>query len=529
MATRVSGILASGLLGSIVLLAILLRVGFFVGLVSGDPQDDSIYYGNALALYSEGPQYLEHYRNLPADFLANPVDQFNVRPMVTYPIAASFVLFGAGEVPATLWALTCSILSVLVAYRLGFVLHGRTVGAIAALLCTFYPLEVINGTRILSDMQVELFSSVGLLLLVEARLRRSAVFYALSGTAAAGAYLANGRGLVLLIALLGCAVLLAVFRKGDWRAPVWILAGFMAIFSVEALIYYLRTGDALLNYHIQHGAARFKYLHEFVSSFRWGRLEVRYTNGQPFELVRSVLRLDDQPTNQFGLFFFLFFTSALFSLVRGRNLLLLAVTVGLSLYLELGPVLLSIDWPHREVQYMMVFKQERYLLMLTAPLVVLAAYFLQRVGRISRIAAIVLLLVLFVTSVGAIARTRNYYRAGLSDLRTIAELVRSNPDRTFFGDLWAVLDLRIFTRYQAQNLRVLDTRTTRDEVRHACVMLGGSRGVELLADYVESTLPAFAREILDTGKAPPEWRLVEEIKGRHNPQRRQDFKVYCVP
>jgi len=83
-------------LASILLLAILLRVGFFVGLASGDPQDDGVYYGNAFALYNEGPRYLETFRNLPADFLANPIDQFHVRPMITYPIAASFALFGPG-------------------------------------------------------------------------------------------------------------------------------------------------------------------------------------------------------------------------------------------------------------------------------------------------------------------------------------------------------------------------------------------------------------------------------------------------
>lgn len=529
MPKRLSTIPTSALLGSILLLAVLLRTGFFVGLVSGDPQDDGIYYGNALALFTDGPRHLERFRSLPEDFLANPIDQFHVRPMVTYPIAASFALFGPGEVAAALWAGLCSMLSVLVAYRLGFVLHGRTVGLVAALLCAFYPLEVINGTRILSDVQLGLFSSVALLLLVEASLRRSATLYALSGFAAAGAYLANGRGLLFLIALLACGTLLAVFRKASWRAPVWILGGFLAIFSIEALLYYRSTGDPFLSYHIQSGASQYKYLHESVSSIRWGWLQVRYTNGAPLELVRSVLLLDGGPTNQFGLFFFLFFAAALFSLIRRRNLLLLTLATGLFIYLEFGPLRLSVDWPHLDVQYMMVFKQQRFLLMLTAPFVVMAAYFLCAIGRTNRLIAALLMLILFATSVAAIARTRHHYRAGLYDLRAVVDDVRSNPDRIFFGDLWAVLHLKIFTRNRASNLRVLDSGTTRDYLRHGCVMLGGSRGVELLADYVESTLPGFARDILETGAAPHDWTLVKEIKGQRNPQRRQDFRVYCLP
>src|SRR5262245_29007091 len=193
----------------VLLLALVLRSVLFVGLVSGDPQDDGIYYGNALSLREKGPEYLERYKNLPDDFVANPIDQFNVRPMITYPIAANFALFGSGEASASAWALLCSLVSVFVVYRLGTVLHDRTVGLIAALLCAFYPLEVINGTRILSDVQVGMFTSIGLLLFVEAAQRRSIAMFALSGAAAAGAYLANARGLLALIAVTACGVVMA--------------------------------------------------------------------------------------------------------------------------------------------------------------------------------------------------------------------------------------------------------------------------------------------------------------------------------
>ena len=208
----------------VLLLAIALRCAFFVGLVSGDPQDDGIYYGNALSLREKGPEYLERYKNLPADFLANPIDQFNVRPMITYPIAANFALFGSGEVSASAWALLCSMVSVLVVYRLGTVLHDRTVGLIAALLCAFYPLEVMNGTRILSDVQVGMFMSIGLLLFVEATRCRSVAMLTLSGVATAGAYLANARGLLALIAIIGCGFFMAALRKTRWDVPLWIIA-----------------------------------------------------------------------------------------------------------------------------------------------------------------------------------------------------------------------------------------------------------------------------------------------------------------
>lgn len=516
------------LLASIVIVALLLRVLFFVGLVSGDPQDDGVYYNNAFALYNDGPTYLERYRNLPPDFLANPIDQFHVRPMITYPIAATFALLGPGETQATLWALLCSLLVVVIVYRLGVVMHGRGVGLVAALLCSFYPIEVINGTRILSDVQVGLFTALGLLCLVEGARRGNLVLYALSGAAAGGAYLANGRGLVVLAVLL-CGAALQWFRqRTDWRALVSLVGGFAVVFGLEALTYGLTTGDPLLSYRIQSGAARFKYLHEPVSTIPWGRLQIEYTNGRPFELLRTVFVGDNRPTDQFGGFFFLFLAAAVYSLLRRRNRLMVMLAAALFLYLEFGPVSISIDSARRELHYLMVYKQERFLLMLTAPLAVVAAFFVVAIGRRSPLAAAAVVLLLFATSLAAIVRTRDYYRAGLTDLRAVTPYVLELGNRPVFSDFWAVHHVQIFSGYRAHNLRVLSPDTSPADVGRGCVLLGGSRGVELLADYVEGALPAFLREIVDPRDVSNDWQAVATFAGPRNMFRKTDLSLYCV-
>lgn len=248
---------ASVLLASIVVAAALLRAIFFVGLVSGDPQDDGIYYKNAFALFQDKWPHLEQFRAVPAGWLANPIDQFHVRPMVTVPIAAIFMMVGPGEVPAALWSFFCSLVTVLVMYRLGERVRPG-VGLPAALLCAFYPLEVINATRILSDVPVGMFSALSFLLLVESWKRPDTRLFAASGAAAAAAYLANARGLILLGTLLCTAIGLAARRHIPWRGAPLILAGFAAVFAIEATFYYAETGDPLLSYHIQSGAAHFK-------------------------------------------------------------------------------------------------------------------------------------------------------------------------------------------------------------------------------------------------------------------------------
>jgi hypothetical protein len=224
-----------------------------------------------------------------------------------------------------------------------------------------------------------------------------------------------------------------------------------------------------------------------------------------------------------------FFAAVGFSLARRCNLLLVALLLGLCLYLEFGPIGLSVDRPSGNLHYMMVFKQQRFLLMLTAPFLVLAAWLLRTIDSRNRAAAVLMTLVLFITSLAATAGSRDYYRSGLADLRSAADDVRLNTDKVFFGDLWAILHLRIFTRYKAQNLATLEANATRDRINDGCIMLGGSRGVELLADYVESTVPGFARTVLDSGIAPPDWTMIKEIKGERSAHRRHDFRIYCVP
>ena len=107
--------------------------------------------------------------------------------------------------------------------------------------------------------------------------------------------------------------------------------------------------------------------------------------------------------------------------------------------------------------------------MLTAPLVVLRRI-LHAVGRTSRIAAVALTIALFVTSLAAIARTREFYRNGLSDSRTMAPET-ANPNQLFFGDFWAVLHL---TLSHAIRPEPAHSRCSHDAERHqgACVMLG---------------------------------------------------------
>ena len=176
---------------------------------------------------------------------------------------------------------------------------------------------------------------------------------------------------------------------------------------------------------------------------------------------------------------------------------------------------------------MMVFKQERFFLMLTAPLVILAADFLAHLATRQRLAAGIVVFALLVTSLEAISQTQRYYRSGLQELRGVANDVRDHPERIFYSDLWAVEQLTIFTQHRSTNLRVLHSNTLLSELGNGCVVLGGGRGVELLGEYVEDSLPRFARDVLAGGEPPAGWQLLKELRGPLNAQRQHFLKMYC--
>jgi len=59
--------------------------------------------------------------------------------------------------------------------------------------------------------------------------------------------------------------------------------------------------------------------------------------------------------------------------------------------------------------------------------------------------------------------------------------------------------------------------------------LGGSRGFDVMTDYVFSISPEFIREFtLNNEKIPNNWVLIKQINENKTPTRRFDLKIYYV-
>lgn len=515
-------------LAAVLLVALALRAWFFVGLASGDPQDDGIYYGHALALSREGPTYLDRLRVRPTDGLYNPIAQFDVRPLVTFPIAAAFLLFGPGERAAVVWPLACSLATVLLAYLLGRDTADRPTGLVAALLVAVSPLDVIVGTRVLSDAPLGATTALALWLVFASSRRPHGVGWQMAAGVAAGAgCLVNGRGFIIAAAIVGLALALAATRRLERRAPLWCAVGLAAVLGADATAYAVTTGRPFQTLAIHAGAARFKYRYEPVESFDVGPVRVHATNGTVFELTETAFGRRPTPM-PLGWVFPCALAGIVYSLVTGRRRGLVLFVVALFLYFEFGPVAVGADTATPRLDYYLVFKQSRFLVVLSAAASVLTAAGVRALGARQRELAGGLVLAFAVTSVAATARASAYYRSGVADLRQAATFVLADPARPIVTDQWAAFHLDVFSGHRAANLRTFSDATTLRDLEGTCVLAGGGRGVELLAGYVESTLPPVARPFTDAGaSAPLGWRVALHVPGPRWAMRLRDLRIYC--
>ena len=350
---------------AVVSLALVLKLYFFVGLVSGDPQDDGLYYQLAVDIFRNGTQYLQRFAGLSGQATVNPIDQFAFRPLAVWPSALLFTIVGPSETAATLWPLFTSLATTAIVFRIGVVTGGLSVGIFAGLLHALLPTEVINGTRILADPPVEFFCAAALLLWLEGRRHRQAWWFVLSGFAAGCGYLAKPPALFYFGLICVWAAGDAVRRRIPAAWCACLCGGLLLVVAAEGLFDWSHTGDVWATMHVHQRAEAFKYENEPVGRTAFGRLTVLYNNGEPLDLSRAAFRLSATPTDQSGIFFY-FFAVALVCAWQRRARPMAVMGLGLFCLFEFGPAAVRFT-PPLATSAFHVAQQARFLMMMAPP------------------------------------------------------------------------------------------------------------------------------------------------------------------
>lgn len=331
----ISGVSQRTALGAIIGAALLFRTAFFIG--PGNP-DEFGYFQHAHNIFSGAFDLRNEFSGAG-------------RFLVYVPVGIFFRIFGIHNYAAALWPLLCSLTGIVLLYSIGKLLFdGRTALLSAALLAVF-PLDALNSTEVLPDAIVHVCIALSVYLFLKAHRassgKSSCVLYLLSGISAGAGYFARENAPLLFFLFV---ITFAVYKKLFKPGYLLLCAGCVVPPLAEGIYQYARTGDFLLHWRIAY---------EFNHNIKLPPDFLFYP--------RAVF----SPFGCFGVFYYVF-AAALLYLAFRRKLHTIAAPLiwflSSFVYLEFGSVSLS--------EFVPIFKTERYLSVVTIPMILIAAYFL---------------------------------------------------------------------------------------------------------------------------------------------------------
>jgi len=528
----------------ILVLALNLRLYSFSGFVSSDPQDEGIYVNKVMKTLNGKFGFRGYtqsrYKDSP---IINPANSKEFALGLIYPVAFFCNTLGFSEFNLVLWPLFCSLGSVIVIYLLGRELFNENVGLISAFLLSIFPLDVFYSTRVQIESPMLLFFGLSAFFILRTMRSKSAWNYFLSGVFLGIAYIVKTKTLIFLIfyALFVIYRLLSE-RRIDWKflyAPV----GFLLIFSITGLYYYEQCGDFLLAEHVRIKVNEYQFTkargikNESITP----NLRLFLLSSKPIYYSTLVLGQwqHRKGVDYFGYFYYFVAASIVWVFLKwivskiswrffgkrigiGNFHILMLWLIPTFIFLEFGFVKfpdITLN-PELKIDYFLIFKVPRYLIMLTYPSLIAVAYLLSDLyfNKLTRILFVFAVSFLLITSVTLIDKNLSYFSEGHNDLRAASKFFREHPDKAVYSDHLGAGYLKILDYDNKERYKRFGRSMT-----DSYVISGGSRSVDLVSRYVYSLEPSIVRN-------PPEnWIIVMIIPGEHSPHREKNMTIYYAP
>jgi 4-amino-4-deoxy-L-arabinose transferase-like glycosyltransferase len=387
--------------GLLFLLALLLRLSCFTGLIASDDLGYAMYAGRIM----DGSYHPE-------------LHHFAVRYGVIIPVGLIYKAFGVNEWTTVLFPLLASSAAPPLILALGRYLVGFHASMVAALLLTTFPVELRYASTLVPEPILQTSLAIGALLFVAAE-RKSAIWLGvLSGAAMGASYLVKEPAAFFAIAF----VLFAVFN-GQWWLALAVGGGAALVVSVEHLWYFAKTADLFFRQHaiaVQSQAIGPDFFNQALSWRLW----------------KAYPRMMLIPNEDFGLHSVFAITLSAISLIywreRSRLLLMLWAVVPF-LYLNFGTSNFH--------SYLAIPMAPRYISPVYVPLFLLAGTVLEKWSRGERWrVALSMVVVITVCAVGVCfgfaTRKTGYFTQDVESLRAIAQRVRAEKSSVcqFVGD-----------------------------------------------------------------------------------------------
>ncbi|MBN2016405.1 glycosyltransferase family 39 protein [Candidatus Dojkabacteria bacterium] len=482
--------------------ALFLRLYFFVG-IGGN--DDFVYSNTAWNFANHG------FSAYPFEIMAS------LRLMVVVPLSILYRIFGASNVNAGTFPLFCSLLSIILTYKIGKLIFGEKTALLSAFLYSIFPLEAVYATQLVPSIPLTLFwlLSIYSFLCAEKKspflgLRISSnIMLLLSGVFWGCSYLANISGVFLAPFFVIYIILNRKFRK----EYILILVGFLPIFMAENILYYF-------------------YRHEWLWRLKVGHEEeIRVNTNTALNYYPRVLFRVIDPNffsheGHFGLFAYLFVLLLPYLIYRRdkKSLVFAVFVLSIFAYMQFGIMTTTgrpmIKW----MRYLIRFVPFTVLLISRAVVLLLKDFKFKAHKVYYWYVSLFALTVTIFTTPYYLVKSWKVYEISFYDFHRTYEYLETQPRRKIYTD-WgtlAYIDTYSGYRYETYNI---DSVNLPEDIKDAYVIVDGSR---VSFEHLETMgrFPLF----IQNHEIPENWELLLEIVGPgedaygfYNP------KIYCAP
>ena len=449
----------------IVILGIFLRLIFF----SGMDVSDSLEYSKTAYDIKKG-------------ITQSSVPTLSTRLGLIYPTAVSYKIFGISDFSSVLFVLLTSIASIVLIFYFGKLLFDIKAGLFAAVLLSFFPLNIVDSTKLLSDLPSAFFVALGVYIFLYAELKsklKHGISYLLSGIFIGIGYLI--RESALLIALFFIAYIL--YKRRIKREYFLVPIGVLIIFLSESLIFFSLTGDPLFRVHTsQDYLAKSTIAHDYFGRLDFPKGLLHY----PYMILTD---------NLISVYYILIFMSILYFIwmKKTQTYYLMFWFIALLLYLSFGSASLA--------QYVPFKATARYLEIVTMPGILLLSFFISE--KKANYRNLITLLLIFLTVASVVVVYLKEDRNRLKDLRLAYDYIK-NLDKTIYIDDRSVKALAYIDKY-SNSIKPNEYPKDLSGVRNSYIIIN-KRMIKGLKDANKNRI--FPDEIEDP---PKKWELANEI------------------
>ena len=166
----------------------------------------------------------------------------STRMGIIYATSFSYKLLGINDFSSVLFVLLASLGNIVLAYFFGKLLFNQKIALASAFLISFFPLEVVYSTKLLTDLPSAFFMALGVYVFLYAELKAKKahrILYLASGLSIGAGYFI--RESALLIALFFIAYIL--YNRKIKVEYLLVPLGVLIVLGIESFIFFKLTGD----------------------------------------------------------------------------------------------------------------------------------------------------------------------------------------------------------------------------------------------------------------------------------------------